>query len=446
MKVVGQALAQLGLREKPSKREWPARSGVSFLEVGVDTAGADVTLHVPERRRSKLRSLVADFQLLHPSSEPVNRRELASLIGQLAFYSRVLPPARGFLRSLYSCLHPPGSDAATASDYSRSVPVTAEALEDLEWWSKALASHSGTSVLRSAAARTIRQTGDASGGGWGVTLEEPGSGKVLFAQGLWPQAVSQQSSNLRELLTILQGLRLALLDRPDDAPLRVVVYSDNSTAVSCVNTGSSPSPELLLLAKDIKMLQATEGLQCDAVWIAGSQLIHQGADPLSRGAWPFSHVQADLRRTFDPYAAVESVVPSDVLEALRQRLPSASLVSHPSEWLQDELESQFSLLAPAPTAVRSCLLHFFDAHRRRHTATTAIAAIPCVANTEWFRLLRYFGDHVTLRFGLDGSKLAFPVVVAFAPPIRTEANGYPFWRALRAYLHSLNAAGRAALQ
>jgi hypothetical protein len=446
MKVVGQALAHLGLREKPSKREGPARSGISFLGVGVNTAGSDVTLHVPERRRSKLRSLVADFQLLHPTRELVNRRELASLIGQLAFYSRVLPPARGFLRSLYSCLHPPGSDAATASDYSRSVPVTAEALDDLEWWSKALASHSGTSVLRSTAARTIRQTGDASGGGWGVTLEEPGSGKVLFAHGLWPAAVSQQSSNLRELLTILQGLRLALLDRQDESPLRVVVYSDNSTAVSCVNTGSSPSPELLLLAKDIKMLQATEGLQCDAVWIAGSQLIHQGADPLSRGAWPFSHVQADLRSTFDPYAAVDSVVPPDVLDALRQRLPSATLVSHPAEWLQDELESRFSLLAPAPTAVRSCLLHFFDAHRRRHTATTAIAAIPCVANTEWFRLLRYFGDHVTLRFGLDGSKLAFPVVVAFAPPIRTQASGYPFWRSLRAYLHSLNAAGRAALQ
>jgi hypothetical protein len=51
-------------------------------------------------------------------------------------------------------------------------------------------------------------------------------------------------------------------------------------------------------------------------------------------------------------------------------------------------------------------LRFLD--RRRHTATTAIAAIPGVANTEWFRLLRYFGDHVTLRFGLDGSKLAPP--------------------------------------
>ena len=89
--------------------------------------------------------------------------------------------------------------------------------------------------------------------------------------------MSAQSSNLRELLTILQGLKLALLHRQDSAPLRVVVYSDNSTAVSCVNFGSSPSPELLLLARDIKMLQASEGLQCDAVWIAGSELIRQGA-------------------------------------------------------------------------------------------------------------------------------------------------------------------------
>jgi hypothetical protein len=129
-------------------------------------------------------------------------------------------------------------------------------------------------------------------------------------------------------------------------------------------------------------------------------------------------VQAAERVTFDPYAAVESVVPADVLQLLRRRLPSATLVSRSDEWHQDELESQFSLmLAPAPTAVRSCLLHSFDAHRRHHTATTAVATIPCVANAEWHRLLRYFGDHVTLRFGPDGHKLTFPVVVAFAPPI-----------------------------
>ena len=88
------------------------------------------------------------------------------------------------------------------------------------------------------------------------------------------------------------------------------------------------------------------------------------------------------------------------------------------------------------------MLHFFDAHRRRHTATTAVAAIPCVANAEWYRLLRYFGDHVTLRFGPDGRKLTFPVVVAFAPPIRTEASGYPFWSVLRSRLLALNATGR----
>ena len=442
MSTVGQALAHLGLREKPSKREGPSRSGLNFLGIGVDTSGGRVTLQVPQPRKVRIRTLVSDFLRSNEAGSSVNRRELASLIGQLAFYSRVLPPARGFLRNLYSCLHPPGSSASEAADYNRNVPATSAALDDLRWWSEALASHSGTSVLRSSNARTLRQTGDASGGGWGVTLEEPGSGKVLFAHGLWPTSVSAQSSNLWELLTILQGLKLALLHRRDSAPLRVVVYSDNSTAVSCVNSGSSPSPELLLLAKDIKMLQAREGLQCDAVWIPGSELIKQGADPLSRGAWPYSHVHATKRSAFDPYAAVESVVPPDVLQLLHRHLPSSTLVSSPDEWHQDELESQFSLLAPAPTAVRSCLLHFFDAHRRRHTATTAVAAIPCVANSEWFRLLRYFGDHVTLRFGPDGRKLAFPVVVAFAPPIRTEASGYPFWSALRSRLLSLNATGR----
>ena len=52
------------------------------------------------------------------------------------------------------------------------------------------------------------------------------------------------------------------------------------------------------------------------------------------------------------------------------------------------------LLQPAPAATRSCLQHYFDAHRRHSESTSALALVVCVASSDWFRLTRYFRDHV----------------------------------------------------
>ena len=71
MSAVGQALAHLGLREKPSKREGPSRSGLNFLGIGVDTSGSRVTLQVPQHRKVRLRTLVADFLRLQKEGSRV---------------------------------------------------------------------------------------------------------------------------------------------------------------------------------------------------------------------------------------------------------------------------------------------------------------------------------------------------------------------------------------
>ena len=55
--VVSKALTNLGLREKKSKRELPARACI-FLGIEVDTSGGNVTVKVPEHRREVLQKLI----------------------------------------------------------------------------------------------------------------------------------------------------------------------------------------------------------------------------------------------------------------------------------------------------------------------------------------------------------------------------------------------------
>jgi len=92
----------------------------------------------------------------------------------------------------------------------------------------------------------------------------------------------------------------------------VVAYTDNSVSASCINTASSTSPDLLPLAKEIGLFQVENNISCKAVWIPGRQLIKQGADPLSRGAFALEHLAAGLREEFDPYHASETITPTQI--------------------------------------------------------------------------------------------------------------------------------------
>ena len=182
------------------------------------------------------------------------------------------------------------------------------------------------------------------------------------------------------------------------------------------------------------MFQLEQHVTCSAVWIPGRELIKQGADPLSRGAFPFEHMTDARRGVFDPLHSPHSLVPDWVTEQVSAAVPPTRKVCTPAEWCHEQLEGEFSLLLPPPSATRSCLLHYFDAHRRHSANTSAVALVSCVASSQWFRLTRYFGDHLTLRYDPQGTKLIYPVLVAFSPQLHTVAADHEYWAQLRSAL------------
>jgi site-specific DNA-cytosine methylase len=432
---ISKVFIQLGLREKRSKRELPARR-CTFLGIDVDTSNGQVTVRVPEARLAQINTSIDNIVNAADGCGEVNRRQLASLVGLLCFFSRAIPASRAFLRRLYGCIH---TGVPDYRNYDQDVLLTTEAIADLRWWQDAIPYFRRARVIRGLGTVSVRQHTDASSGGWGCTIEQYQSATVGYSFGLFTRQVSEQSSNFRELLTVYQGLRECRRRYPQAAHIHVVAYTDNSVSASCVNTATSHSDDLLPLAKEIGLFLVENNISCKAVWIPGRQLIKQGADPLSRGAFALEHLAAGLREEFDPYHASHTLAPSFLQRLVGQQFQQLLPVHQPSEWCHEQLEGRQLLLVPAPSATRSCLLHYFDAHRRQSCTTSAVALLPCVSSSEWFRLLRYFGDYVIVRYDEQGRKLIFPVAVAHSPVMGAHSADDQAWLATKALLLPLQA-------
>ena len=387
-----------------------------------------MTVRVPESRLRQISDSIDEIIAASLDDGGVHRRRLASLVGLLCFFSRAIPASRAFLRRLYGCIH---HDVADYKDYDIDVVLSAEAAADLRWWQEAIPYFRRARVVRGEGVISLRQHTDASAGGWGCTIEQYHSREVAYCFGLFGPHISEQSSNFRELLTVYKGLRECRQRYPEAAHIQVVAYTDNSVSASCVNTASSTSPDLLPLAKEIGLYQVENNISCKAVWIPGRQLIRQGADPLSRGAFALEHLAAGLREEFDPYHAATAITPPPLQQTVVDYFPQCTLVQQPGEWCHESLEGKQLLLSPPPSATRSCLLHYFDAHRRHSNNTSAVAMLPCVSSSEWFRLLRYFGDHVVVRYDELGNKLIFPVAIAHSPPLGRQSSSDPRWVSLK---------------
>jgi hypothetical protein len=122
--------------------------------------------------------------------------------------------------------------------------------------------------------------GDASGTGLGATFT-CGSG-FSYRIGVWGSDDSAQSSNWREFSNIVESLEdEAMTGNLDKA--EVFMFTDNSTVESCSVKGSSTSPKLLELIIRLRVLTTTQGIRIHIFHVAGTRMISQGTDGVSRG-------------------------------------------------------------------------------------------------------------------------------------------------------------------
>ena len=122
--------------------------------------------------------------------------------------------------------------------------------------------------------------GDASSGGFGATVEWAGG--IHRRSGLWGRDADDASSNYRELRNLVETVE----EEGAQGRLKNVelwLFTDNSTAESCFYKGSSTSPLLHELIVRLRKVEMDIGFKLYMVHVAGTRMIDQGTDGLSRG-------------------------------------------------------------------------------------------------------------------------------------------------------------------
>ena len=104
-----------------------------------------------------------------------------------------------------------------------------------------------------------------------------------IAFGSWDGNLWMQSSNFREGYNLVLRLEDLLKSGKVKRDTELWVFTDNAVSESAFNKGSSKSKLLHELCARIRKAEMAYSLQVQVVWIAGTRMISQGTDGLSRG-------------------------------------------------------------------------------------------------------------------------------------------------------------------
>ena len=125
--------------------------------------------------------------------------------------------------------------------------------------------------------------GYASRSGFGTSLWIYRSASVSTEYGVWTREYSEKSSNFRELYNLVRRLENLIRTGVLEKRTEVFIFTDNSVAESAFFNGSSSSLSLFELVLRLRKLEMMGKIFLHLIWVAGTRMIQQGTDGLSRG-------------------------------------------------------------------------------------------------------------------------------------------------------------------
>ena len=116
----------------------------------------------------------------------------------------------------------------------------------------------------------------------------------------------------------------------------VFMFTDNSTVESCVARGSSSSPKLWALVVRLQALSMKVGIKINVFHIAGTRMIAQGTDGVSRGFLGQGVMDGAAMSAFLPIhlTAVERAPPS-LVPWIRKWAGSGAILLDEMGWFQE---------------------------------------------------------------------------------------------------------------
>jgi len=280
---------------------------------------------------------------------------------------------------------------------------------------------------------------DASGLGFGSTFALPGGG-TLYRYGIWGRDADHSSSNYQELWNVVESLEEAYHDTHLQN-CEVHLFTDNSTAEGAYYHGNSPSRLLFDLVLRLRQLEMHGNLILHLTHVAGTRMVSQGTDGLSRGLTTGGvmihqhmlqfvplHLSACDRcpcllpwiQDWWPTPPVSPLTPTDWFE--RGYGLCGSHRDSCGVWMPHESAETWFLWAPAPAAALTALHEFgISRHKRPHLAHVFIC--PRLFTQKWRKRLHNLADIVLeLPAGRRPhwpSSMHEPIIIALILPFST---------------------------
>ncbi len=251
----------LGLPIATHKVEGPT-TVLEFLGIEFDTV--NMVMRLPARKLEHLKQLVKQWV---EKEEPVTKRELLSLIGELAHASKVVSPGRTFLRRMIDTAH-------SGLHLDRPIRLDKEFYSDLWWWHTFMERWNGVSVLAAHVFQppTVMVYTDASGG-WGCGATDG----VNWLQCAWEESWTTINIATKELVPIILAVGTWGQKWKN---VHVRFRSDNMAVVEVLKARTSRDPIMMHLLRCLHFLCAVHDVRISASHIAGVDNIE--ADALSR--------------------------------------------------------------------------------------------------------------------------------------------------------------------
>ena len=236
---------------------------------------------------------------------------------------------------------------------------------------------------------------DASGEGFGSSLWIYGGSTVDTEHGLWTREYGSRSSNFRELYNLVLRLERLVQDGKLPEGTEVFMFTDNSTAESAFYKGTSSSRLLFELVLRTKQLEMNGHIFVRVIWVAGTRMIEQGTDGLSRGNL-MTGVMTGLNMLL--YVPLNKTV----IQRQENVVPWLESVGHTAykwrvlqthEWFDEAFEDGEFIWTPQPAIADVAVDLLCDA-RHIHTRTAHMFVCPALMTNRWQKKLGKVADFV----------------------------------------------------
>mmetsp|Transcript_20683 Transcript_20683/g.30301 ORF Transcript_20683/g.30301 Transcript_20683/m.30301 type:complete len:1268 (-) Transcript_20683:9637-13440(-) len=124
--------------------------------------------------------------------------------------------------------------------------------------------------------------GDASGDGFGASWWLPSEGVIRYRFGIWGREGRDTSSNYREFRNLVETLEGMSVEGGLEGK-SIFLFTDNMVSESIASKGSSVSKPLYELVVRLFTLEMQAKCNVQLIHVAGTRMIAQGTDGLSRG-------------------------------------------------------------------------------------------------------------------------------------------------------------------